>query len=197
MLSSSITNIIAQAWNQDEIELSNIALNQRPRFGSFLKIDSTESSQAVYAVVYDVVTGPADTIHKPWALGLSREQLRSEQPHIFALLRTEIHAAIIGYSTAEHVYRHLPPLPPDVHDFVYSATKSEVIALTENFDFLRLLLTVSAVPTDELLAATIREAYRLHDGQYEFLVTAGQALSQLLHNDYERLVSLLRKIRPQ
>jgi hypothetical protein len=190
VLSSSITEVIAQTWSKEEPHLEN------PRFGSFLKIDSHDTGLQIFVVVYNVVTRSPDTVHKPWALGLSREQLRLEQPHIFALLRTEIHAAIVGYTDEKRFFQHLPPHPPDVHDFVFPATRQEVLSLTESFDFLRLLLLVSAVPSDELLSATIREAYQMHNGDYAFLVSAGQALSQLLHNDYDRLVSLLKKIRP-
>jgi hypothetical protein len=190
VLSSSITDVTAQSWSKEE------TFQQNPRFGSFLKIDSRDTGLQIFAVVFNVVTRAPDSVHKPWALGLSREQLRLEQPHIFALLRTEIHGAIVGYEEKEKVFQHLPPYPPDVHDFVFPATADEVLALTENFDFLRLLLPVSAVPVDELLSATIREADQIRNGDYAFLVAAGQALSQLLHNDYDRLVSLLKKIRP-
>jgi hypothetical protein len=190
VLSSSITDVTAQTWSKDN------ALQENPRFGSFLKIDSRDTGLQIFAVVFNVVTRAPDSVHKPWALGLSREQLRLEQPHIFALLRTEIHGAIVGYKEDNKIFQHLPPYPPDVHDFVFPASDNEVLSLTETFDFLRLLLPVSAVPVDELLSATIREAYQIHKGDYAFLVAAGQALSQLLHNDYDRLVSLLKKIRP-
>lgn len=192
VLSSSITGIVAQA----RVKEDDNGEPDRPHFGSFLRIDSQDSGLDIYAVVFNVVTGPPDTVHKPWALGLSRERLKAEQPHIFALLRTEIHAAIVGFREKGSIFQHLPPLPAQVHDFVYGATKSEVTEITKNFDFLRLLLEVKVVPTDELLAATIRQAYLMHDGDYAFLVSAGQALSQLLHNDYDRLISLLRRIRP-
>jgi hypothetical protein len=59
-----------------------------------------------------------------------------------------------------------------------------------------LLSTISEVPSDELLAAAIREAYKARDCDYAFLVSAGQALSNLLRSDYDRLVCVLRKIRP-
>jgi hypothetical protein len=130
------------------------------------------------------------------AMGMTREQLRSEQPHIFSLLRTEVHGAIVGYEKHGRIHQHLPPHPPDVHDFVYLATIEQITALTQRFDFLRLLLHISSVPADELLAATIREAQEVTGRPDQFLVSAGQSLSQLLQNDYDRLLSLLRKIRP-
>lgn len=169
----------------------------KPNFGSFLRVECNESQFDVLAVVYNVLTGPKDTVHKPSALGLSRERLKIEQPHIFALLRTEVHALIIGYATGDRVFQHLPPQPPEVHDFVHPASCAQIEMVTEEFDFLRLLSTVSDVPSDELLAATIREAYVARDRDYQFLVSAGQALSQLMRSDYERLVCVLRKIKPE
>ena len=195
VLTSSITGVTAECWSSDDQEKPA----SRPRFGSFLKIDSTDTNLQIFAIVFNVLTGPPDTVHKPFAMGLTRSQLRIEQPQIFSLLRTEIHAQIIGYKENNgggDTRHYLPPHSPDVHDFIYPASLKEVQELTSNFEFLRLLLDVSAVPTDELLAATIREAQKVHDNQRAYLLSAGQALSQLLHNDYDRLVSLLKKIRP-
>jgi predicted ArsR family transcriptional regulator len=59
-----------------------------------------------------------------------------------------------------------------------------------------LLLHINSVPADELLAATIREAQEMTGRPEQFLIAAGQSLSQLMQNDYDRLLSLLRKIRP-
>lgn len=151
-------------------------------------------------MVLDVVTNPPDAVHRPAALGLTRERLKAEQPHIFALLKTEIKACIVGYSQAGRAYLHLPPQPPDVHDFVYNATNDEVIALTGDFDFLRLLIaTPSSIPPDELIAAAVREAARARTAKSEadaYLLNAGRALSQLLRSDYERMISVVRKIKP-
>ena len=192
VLSSTITAVMAQTNPQHDLEVSH-----RPRFGSFLTIESNDSDLRVFAVVYNVITGAPDAVHKPVALGLTRDELRIEQPHIFSLLRTEVHAAIVGYEQDGNIFQHLPPHPPDVHDFVYVSSMNEVAELTFDFDFLRLLMHVNAVPSDELLAATIREAQQAASQPDSFLVAAGQALSKLLQNDYDRLIALLRKIRPE
>jgi hypothetical protein len=193
VLSSSITSVVAQTSSPEDLDaISSI----KPRFGSFLTIECNDSNLRIFAVVFNVITGAPDSVHKPLALGMTRDELRSEQPHIFSLLRTDVHAAIVGYEQDRTVRQHLPPHPPDVHDFVYLSTKEEIIELTQTFDFLRLLMHINSVPADELLAATIREARESTDRSEAFLIAAGQALSQLLQNDYDRLLSLLRKIRP-
>lgn len=168
----------------------------KPRFGSYLTVDCAEVSIKVYAVLYNVITGPQDSVHKPFALGMTRERLKLEQPHIFSLLRTELHAVIIGFREAGVIHQYLPPYAPDVHDFVYETSESEIVELTDGFEYLRLLTTVSSVPADELLAAAVREAYRARNEDYDFLVSAGQALSNLLRTDYDLLMCVLQKIRP-
>jgi hypothetical protein len=191
VLSSTITTVVAQTSTQDESKGQ-----AKPRFGSFLTIQSDDADLRIFAVVYNVIAGAPDSVHKPLAMGMTRDQLRSEQPHIFSLLRTEVHGAIVGYEKNNIVYQHLPPHPPDVHDFVYTSTVEQITQLTQSFDFLRLLLHINSVPADELLAATIREAQEMTGRPEQFLIAAGQSLSQLMQNDYDRLLSLLRKIRP-
>ncbi len=193
VISSSITGVVAQCLTKADKD--GMPETDKPRFGSFLKIH-TASGIDVLSVVHNVITGSPDAMHQPWALGLSREQLREEQPHIFSLLRTEVHAVVVGYIEGGAVYQHLPPVPPEVHDFVYPASSEEICKVTKGFDFLRLVATVTTVPQDELAAASIREAYKAHGEEYSFLVEAGQALSHIFKNDFDRLVTILRKIRP-
>lgn len=192
VISASITSLTAEAGN---------SVTVKPRFGSFIRVDSPENALSLFAVVYDVITGPPDNVHKPSALGLSREQLREEQPHIFSLLKTQIHAQIVGFreeGKGENIiYQYLPPQPPEVHDFVYAAGVEETIALTEDFEFLRLLTQVNAPPADELIAAAIREAARARSQSERYLVEAGRAITQLFRSDYEHMLAVVRKIRPR
>ncbi len=194
ILSSSIIALVAESWQSEDED--GLPCCQRPGFGSFLKVESSEAGLDIFAVVYNVVTGPQDDMHKPSALKLTRQQLRVEQPHIFALLRTEIHASVVGYRQGKTYFQRLPPEPAQVHDFVYPAQKDELKAITEDLDFVRLIACVSAVPADELMAAAVRQASLARDNDYSFLIAAGQALSQLFRDDYDRLACLLRKIKP-
>lgn len=197
VLTASITELVAECWQERTDTGFAPDLPERPRFGSFLRVTSADNALNIFAVVCDVSTGAQDSTHKPTALKLTRDQLRLEQPHIFALLRTEIYATIIGYSNGDDYNTGLPPHPPEVHDFVYKATDSEIESITADLDFVRLITRVSRVPSDELVAATIREACTARGGDYAFLVSAGQSLAQAYRDDYERLSSVLRKIRPE
>jgi hypothetical protein len=196
VLSASITDLVAECWQERSETGFAPDLPERPRFGSFLRVTSSDHAINVFAVVCDVSTGPSDSTHRPTALRLTRDQLRVEQPHIFALLRTEIHATVIGYSDGSDFFTGLPPHPPEVHDFVYAASDAEVRAITANLEFVRLISRVSRVPPDELVAASIRIACTARGGDYQYLVSAGQSLAQSFPGDYERLTSMLRKIKP-
>ncbi len=205
VLTSSITGLIAETVKSEVA--GNIKIS-KPRFGSFVRVDSPENEISVFAIVFNVITNPPDSVHKPSALGLTRDQLRVEQPHIFALLKTEVHAQIVGYLDwqTKAIYQHLPPQPPEVHDFLYTATTDEVMKLSSEFEFLRLLNGVVSVPADELMAASVREAARAraHGAPADqaeaiataYLIEAGRAISQLFRSDYERMLSIVRKIKP-
>ena len=191
VVSATVTNLVAQSLLSTQGDASD-----KPRFGSFLAVGSREKKTRIIAVVNNVLTGPVDGVHRPSAFGLSREELRTQQPQIFALLRTDVHASIIGFIEDGRAFQHLPPHPPEVHDFVYHATTSDIERVTSDFDFLRQLSYAGDGPVDELLAATIREAFTARGNDEEFLHRAGQAFSQLFRSDYERLVSILKKIKP-
>jgi hypothetical protein len=197
VLTSSITGLTAETLPL--VPGEGVVQTSKPTFGSFVRIESPENNIDIFAVVFDVVTNPPDSVHKPSALGMSRATLRLEQPHIFALLKTHMQAAIIGYKEGAHFFQHLPPQPPEVHDFVFEAGPDEVNTLTANFEFLRLLSHINSVPTDELIAAAIRQAASArNDGSQsgEYLIEAGRAISQLFRSDYDRMVSIVKKIKP-
>jgi hypothetical protein len=194
VLSASITEMVAACW-QDEDEPVKNAPHSVPRFGSFLRIESSEQNLRVFGVVYDVLTGPQDALHKPAALRMSRQELRLQQPQIFSLLKTELKAAIIGYEQGGRCTAGLAPLPVQVHDFVFLASPAEISSVTESMEFVRLLTRVSSVPNDELVVASIHEAYTARRKDYQFLVEAGQSLSQAFGDDYNRLTAALQKLQ--
>jgi hypothetical protein len=92
------------------------------------------------------------------------------------------------------LYQHLPPRPPQIHQAVYGCDRQEVVEFTAKMDFLRTLLQMSGTPTDALIAATLREVYRLRQGDRPWLVQAGRTLSVLLKDDYDRLRAILGQV---
>ncbi len=185
------------------LEPEDLSFPPMPAFGSWVYSVDEDSGNYVYAVVHYATTMPVDAVHRPVALGLSLQELREEQPQIFAMLKTEFRAAIVGFETARNtrglggaMYHYLPPRPPQIHQPVYRCEPETIIKFTEKFDFLRTLLGISGAPVESLTAAAIREVYQLRQADRQWLVQAGRTLSVLLKDDYDRLRFILSQIHP-
>jgi hypothetical protein len=198
VVETSTTEFLAQCLEPDDLSFAVM-----PPFGSWVKSLDEESGNQIYAVVYHATTTPIDSVHRARALGMSLQELRDQQPQIFAMLKTEFRAAIAGFQprsvgvtngSGATVYQHLPPRPPQVHQAVYYCDPEEVMHFSTSLDFLRTLLQVSGAPVDALVAAAIREIYQLRKGDRAWLVQAGRMLSLLLKDDYDRLRMILSQI---
>jgi hypothetical protein len=196
------TEFLAQCLDPEDLSFPAM-----PPFGSWVKSFDEEAANQIYGVVYYATTTPVDSVHRARALGLSLEELRQQQPQIFAMLKTEFRAAIVGYQPVVQrsgrsqlgttIYQHLPPRPPQVHQAVYRCSTEEVVTFTESLDFLRTLLQVPGAPTEGLVAAAIRQGYQLRQADRDWLVRAGRSLSLVLKDDYDRLRVILSQIHPE
>ncbi|MFH7025540.1 MAG: HAS-barrel domain-containing protein [Heteroscytonema crispum UTEX LB 1556] len=198
VIETSTTEFLAQC-----LEPEDLSFPPMPPFGSWVCSVDEESGNQVYAVVYYATTMPIDSIHRARALGLSLQDLRSEQPQIFAMLKTEFRAAIVGFErpsdvmvSNNRVYQYLPPRPPQIHQAVYRCQPEAIVKFSEELDFLRTLLSVNGAPIEALTAAAIREVYQLRKADREWLIKAGRTLSVLLKDDYDRLRFILSQIHP-
>jgi HAS barrel domain len=198
VIETSTCEFLAQCLEPDDLSFPSM-----PPFGSWIEAKDEESGNKVYGIVYYATTSPIDSVHRARALGLSLQDLREEQPQIFAMLQTEFRAAIVGFeSSGENenfgsgIYQYLPPRPPQIHQAVYQCEPEAIIRFTEKLDFLRTLLTVSNAPVESLIAAAIREVYQLRKADHEWLVQAGRTLNVLLKDDYDRLRFILSQIHP-
>lgn len=193
IIETSTTEFLAQCLEPDSLSFA-----QMPPFGSWVKAVDEDSGNLIYGVVYHATTSPLDSVHRATALGLSLAELREQQPQIFAMLKTEFRVAIVGFCPAGDTlaYQHLPPRPPQVHQAVYRCDPEEVIAFTEQLDFLRTLMDMRSAPVDGLIAAVIREVYQLRRLDRDWLVQAGRVLNVLLKDDYDRLRIILGQIHP-
>ena len=90
--------------------------------------------------------------------GMTMDELRREQPHIFELLKTEFHVLITAYSDGEKIRFSLPLLPPPIHTFIYECNSNEVEKLTSEDFFLRTIISSTNIPIDELLISSLRYA---------------------------------------
>jgi hypothetical protein len=196
VIETATTEFLAQC-----LEPEALAFSAMPPFGSWVHALDEESGNRIYGVVYHATTSPIDSVHRARALGLSLEDLRQQQPQIFAMLKTEFKAAIVGFRAPDLVgrpqgpiFQHLPPRPPQVHQAVYHCTPAAVIEFTDQLDFLRTLLAMGSAPVDSLVAAVLRQGYQLRKLDRAWLVNAGRTLSVFLKDDYDRLRTILGQI---
>ncbi|MEM8603335.1 MAG: HAS-barrel domain-containing protein [Cyanobacteria bacterium P01_H01_bin.121] len=199
VIETATTEFLAQCLEPEDLRFPVM-----PAFGSWVKAADEETGAWVYGIVYHATTSPIDSVHRARALGLSLETLRDEQPQIFAMLKTEFQAAIVGFETAStngsaanpgKIYQYLPPRPPQVHQAVYECTATEVLHFTEELEFMRTLLQLNSTPVDSLIAATLRETYRLRKADRPWLVHASRMLSTYLKEAYDRLRQILSQVQ--
>jgi hypothetical protein len=198
VIETSTTEFLAQCLDPESLTFPTM-----PEFGSWVTAHDDDSGNRVYGVVYHATTSPIDSVHRARALGLSLEDLREQQPQIFAMLKTEFRVAIVGFrapnlagSPEGPIFQHLPPRPPQVHQAVYQCDAEDVIAFTEQLDFLKTLLDMGSAPVDGLVAAVLRHCYQLRKLDRQWLVNAGRTLSIFLKDDYDRLRIILGQIHP-
>lgn len=192
IIEASTSHFIARSLREDEKELN---LPQAPPFGSFVKVKSEDHQHHILGIVYNVETGSLDGTHRPTALNLTRQQIKEQQPQIFDLLKTDFSAITIGYIEKSTYLQHLPPYPPQIHDFVYLCSEKEIQSITRKLFFLRTLLSAPGI-SDELVAATLRLSYQARGKDRNFLLAAGRELSNLLKDNYDRLCSILQRMEP-
>jgi hypothetical protein len=194
VVETETTGFLAQCLDPDSLNFAEM-----PAFGSWVQAQDEASGNCIYGVVYHATTSPIDSVHRATALGLSLRELREQQPQIFAMLKTEFRAAIVGYQApgpSAPCHQHLPPCPPQVHQAVYRCEPAAVVAFTERLDFLRTLMDMGGAPVDGLIAAVIRQVYQLRQLDRDWLVQAGRTLNVLLKDDYDRLRVILSQIHP-
>lgn len=198
VIETSTTEFLAQCLDPE-----SLAFPVMPEFGSWVAARDEDSGNRIYGVVYHATTSPIDSVHRARALGLSLDDLREQQPQIFAMLKTEFRVAIVGFQAPDlagaptgPIFQHLPPRPPQVHQAVYQCQGEEVMAFTEQLDFLKTLLDMGNAPVDGLVAAVMRHCYQLRKLDRQWLVNAGRTLSVFLKDDYDRLRMILGQIHP-
>lgn len=90
VVETATTEFLAQCLEPEDLTFPSM-----PPFGSWVCAVDEESGNQVYAVVYHATTMPVDSVHRAVAMGMSLQDLREEQPQIFAMLKTEFKAAIV------------------------------------------------------------------------------------------------------
>jgi hypothetical protein len=193
IIESSTTSFTAGAYE----------LLEAPPFGALVRAQTRVGGMGVYGLVYEIRTGSKEPGGRAVVRGrtytgrnLYDEEIYHEHPDLAEVLQTEFSALTVGFVEDGRCYQYLPPQPPPVHYSVYECDANELICFSENFDYFRAVLFAYQIPSDELLAATIRRTARAQVDGRDYLVRAGREVASLLKDDYDRLTALLRRIKP-
>jgi len=94
VIETTTTEFLAQCLEPEELNFPFM-----PAFGSWVKAYDEETGNKIFGIVTFATTAPIDSVHRARALGLSLAELREQQPQIFAMLKTEFRATIVGFET--------------------------------------------------------------------------------------------------
>ncbi len=187
VIEASTTDFVAQCYE----------LYQMPPLGSMVK--TRDQSVELYGIVYNAATTSLEPGRRPIARGkdeTSEEEIYRSSPQLLKLLKSEFGALVVGHRQGDKLYHHLPPQPARIHSFVYLCPPEEVKEFGQSFDFLNLLInTRLPVPTEELVAASLRQMSQAHEDPRAFLVAAGKELAILLGGNLNQLKAILGRIK--
>ncbi|MCS7192266.1 MAG: hypothetical protein NZ937_04690 [Armatimonadetes bacterium] len=204
-MKQSHLNFDFESWVAEVIESSTTEftaeckeLNSSPPFGALVKAYS--APWFIYGVVHHISTQSIEPYRRPMAFGKTEQELKQEQPQIYALLRTNFKALVVGYASEERpeeIVQAIPPVPTRLHTFVYECAPEEVRQFANDLHFLRTIINATRSLGDELLVAVCRHMLSAHEGRREYLIKLGKELCRLIRDDYHRLTHLLRRLENQ
>jgi hypothetical protein len=172
-----------------------VLLPDIPAFGSFVRAEGVKPGSAIYGLIHDVnVADDLFTrhfIHRNVPEEVVQDQRKNRQVPI------EVGVLAIGCRDGESIHHRLPAQPPVMLDWLYECTGDEVRSFSSRLDYVRLILEARDLPTDELLAASLRAAAAARPDRERatFLLEAGRLLARLLAGDPVRLEGLLARLQ--
>ena len=168
-----------------------------PPLGSLVK--TRDQDTELYGVVASAATTSFEPGRRPIARGkdeVSEEAIYLANPQLSKLLRSEFSVLVVGHKADDKINHYLPPKPARIHAFVYPASPDEVRDFSRSFGFLSILTNTNLpVATEEIIAASLREMGRAYEDPHPFLVAAGKELAVLLGGEFNRLKSILGRIK--
>jgi hypothetical protein len=172
-------------------------ISHRHDFGAFVKVQvANDDNQWVIGLIYAVEIKDDLMISElVMAEAVNPTILRDQREN--RLIPVEISVLNIGFYNGQRFFHSMPPRPPMSLHAVTLCTPEEVCAFTQKPDYLRLVLQASEVPSDDLVAMTLRYAALCYDGdesRRQFLVGSGRHLARLLSSDTRRLSHILTLI---
>ena len=164
-----------------------------PSFGAMVRVPLEEGYQ-VYGLIYDIHIDDDGLVRQLiTAENISEEVMRDNREN--RTVPVEIGVLALGYEENGQVAHLLPPRPPLSLDVIYLCTPEEVVRFTGSgrLGYLRQILRDPKLPTDELLAAHLKQARTAHEAadDLDWFDGAVQEVIALLKDDRQRLMGVL------
>ena len=187
VIEAGTTGFIAQCYE----------LYQSPPLGSLVK--TSDESVELYGVVCQAGTASLEPGRHPIARGkdeIDEAAVYSANPQLNKLLRSQFDSLVVGHRQDENLFHYLPSRPARIHGFVYQCTDEEIREFGQSLDFLTILLNARLdVSAEEIVGAALRQMSLVFEDRQQFLVAAGKELAGLLGGEFNRLKTILGKIK--
>jgi len=175
-----------------------------PTFGTFVRAPIQQGQADVIGLVYDIRLQD-DPFLKNLAVTVMGENtaeyieiIRDQQEN--RVIPVEISVIAVGYrrvhgDSVQYSYG-FPPQPPMILRRIHVCSKEEVLLITEQPDFMRVLLENTNVPADELIPTALQRAAmsRTPSARPDFLLECGKYLARYMGREPMRLEKILRSI---
>lgn len=171
-------------------------------FGAFVKAPIANTSKGegdihAIGIIYKVEIKD-DQLISELVLGEAVPEMILRDQRENRMIPVEVKVINAGFMLAGEIFHTMPPRPPMSLSDVSLCSPAEVRQFTEGANFFRMLLNAAEVPSDDLVAATVRYAawYAYPDDEkYSFHVRCGQQLARDI-GDLKRLAHVLTLIKP-
>jgi hypothetical protein len=167
-----------------------------PPLGSLLT--TLDGDPPVFAAVTKIRTEGVDPSRPVVPHGAAEDDLETvlrQNPHLSLLLRVSFSATVIGHGRLGAVRYFLPESPPPLLARVAACSAAQTARFVQSLEFLYPLVR-SGADQDEMIAAFLRRSADASSDRRAFLLAAGRHLVPLLGGEPDRLVTILRRIRP-
>ena len=164
-----------------------------PVFGSLVKTKINYQDAIVYGLIYNIeILDDGMTKMLSVADDITEEELDWQRSR-----RVPVEASVlsVGYQAlGDRIRYSLPAQPPITLDNIYACDEAEIVAFTNQCDYMRLIVESRDVPCDELLAASVRLSMAARPDGMQHRLACGRELARLLSHDSARLENLLRRM---
>ncbi len=168
-------------------------LYEGPPLGALVKTGD------IYGIVAYAETAGLEPGRKAIARGkdeATEKAVYESSPQLKKLLKSEFTALVVGYKKDGKIHQYLPPQPARLHSFVYLCQPEEVDEFSKSFSFLNILISsMIAIPTEEIIGASLRQMSQVQKDSRAFMVAAGKELANILNSNIARLKNILEKIK--